>query len=477
MSSLNPDQAPVRAECLALLVEHLGPTEVGRSFGVRRMRGFGDLRASVPLMDPETHLERVEAPLGFGVVEPGAPEAVALVGAQRERDGVLQAWADRMGGERPRRIAVMRARADDPVVDELVLDDLRALMAGADGAATPELLRIDAVEGPGAVLERLRGFHPDAIAASSAWAFSWLEAHGRAPLERSLPGLRWLLAEHDLEHRLRSRLPIFGLGLVHRAGRLALPGSVAPKLSAVLAVGSSLLELLPQDDGPLEDGRIRRATATILPEQAVVGARYELVVSSALGFLRLCTGIHVRVVGFEGPTLAFPHPRPRVIPRLPPPPDVQVEGMTLPGAWLTAAVRQGFQPEDPALVAAEVMGDPATADGDPRVTANRFGDPFTDTELGTRHGERRKARPPRAVVVRVEVQGQMAPRFPADLAKRIDANLARRSSAYRYLRERNDLMEPRVLPAESGTRRAGQVIRIRALAGRVGRPIVEVVEG
>ncbi len=472
MSSTGADDAPARVECLALLVKHLGPTEVGRTFGVRRMRSFGDLRASVPLMDLDAHLQRVEAPLGFGVVEPGAPEAALLAGADREREGVLRAWTTRMGGDRPRRVAVLQARADDPVIDELASDDLRALMASS-GA---ELLRVDAVEGPAAVLERLRGFRPDAVAAPSAWTIAWLEAHARAPIERSLPGLQWLLVEHDLNHRLRSRLPLLGLGLFHRAGRLALPGSVEPRLATVLAVGSTLLELLPQDDGPLEDGRIRRATATVLPEQAIVGARYELVVSSALGFLRLRTGTHVRVVSFEPPTAAFPHPRPRVIPRLPPPPDVQVEGMTLPGAWLTAAVRQGFQPEDPALVAAEVMGDPATVDGDPRVTANRFGDPFADTELGTRHGERRRARPPRAVVVRVEVQGQMAPRFPADLARRIDANLARRSSAYRYLRERNDLSEPRIVPAEGGTRRAGQVTRIKALAGRVGRPIVEVVD-
>ena len=40
------------------------------------------------------------------------------------------------------------------------------------------------------------------------------------------------------------------------------------------------------------------------------------------------------------------------------PDDVRLEGVTLAGSWLTAAVRQAFRPEDPALVAAEIGPDP-----------------------------------------------------------------------------------------------------------------------
>jgi hypothetical protein len=239
-----------------------------------------------------------------------------------------------------------------------------------------------------------------------------------------------------------------------------------------------LIELLPHGD-PEVDPRARvDDRPTVLPENAVLGERYELILSSPLGFLRLRSGLHVRVVGFVPP----PHPtgtsaseedsllRPRVL-RLPPPPaDLSLEGVTLAGAWLTSSVRQAFTREDPALVAGEIMADPQS---DPRDRTARGLDPFVDTELGaSRAGARARGPKPRALVVRVEVQGQTDMAFAPRLARRIDDDLRNRSAAYEWLRGRGDLWDVRVVVAEAGTARRALDRRIRALAGTVERPTV-----
>ena len=304
---------------------------------------------------------------------------------------------------------------------------------------------------------------------------SWLEQLARAPLERRIPQLRWLFAEHDLDERIRSRLPVINAGWLHAAGRIALPARRNPFDVFTLATHSTVLELLPHGD-PEIDPRQHTTERTVLPEAAILGERYELVVSSPLGFLRLRSGLHVRVVGFEshgesGDSL----PRPRVL-RLPPPPsDAALEGVTMPGAWLTASVRQAFLPEDPALVAAEIAADPDAVDVTGR--GSRTGlDPFSDTELGaSRVGIVRGGPRPRSLVVRLEVQGQTAPKFPVQISTRIDVDLRRRSAAYDWLRTRDELWEPRVVIARPGTARKNRERRICALWDVVARPVVQMV--
>jgi hypothetical protein len=77
-------------------------------------------------------------------------------------------------------------------------------------------------------------------------------------------------------------------------------------------------------------------------------------------------------------------------------------------------------------------------------------------------------------VIRVEVQGQATPAFPMHVADRIDVDLRRRSAAYDWLRERDDLWEPRVVIARPGTARKNRERRIRALWGPVARPVVQL---
>ncbi|PRQ02649.1 GH3 auxin-responsive promoter family protein [Enhygromyxa salina] len=458
-----------RRERLATTLQALGDTEAGREFGLLRLDSFEDFRATVPLLDPITHAEQVTARLGFGLDE---FDAETLSAANVERAAVRAAWVERLGGARPRRIAVLHAAADDLLVERMRLDDLRTL-----GDAV-ELLRINTMpRDPDQLIDDLRRFRADLVLMPSLATCGWLEQIIRQPLERKLPQLRWLMAEHDLDERVRSRLPVINAGWLHGAGRVGLPARQAPHDAFTLAVRSSLIELLPHGD-PENDRRQQLAERTVLPEAAILGERYELVLSSPLGFLRLRSGLHVRVVGFTKPELgvasAYSLPCPRVV-RLPPPPaDAALEGVTLTGAWLTASVRQAFLPEDPALIAAEIAADPDAMDVSGR--ASRTGlDPFIDTELGaSRAGSRRRGPKPRALVVRLEVQGQAAPAFSMQIAERIDLDLRRRSGAYDWLRTADELWEPRVVIAKSGTARKSRERRIRSLWGSVERPVVQM---
>lgn len=393
-----------------------------------------------------------------------------------ERPAVRAAWQLSLGGTRtPRRIAVLQAHADDSVVDRIRLDDLRSL------ADKVELLRVDSVpRDPASLVAELRRFRADALVVPSLATCAWLEALVHGPLERRLPGLRWLFAEHDLDERIRSRLPVLNAGWLHAAGRVGLPARRGPARGLLLATRSTLIELLPHGD-PEIDPRARSVENTVLPERAILGERYEVVLSSPLGFLRLRTGLHVRVVGFAAPLeptigdAGDSLPRPRVVRLYPPPADAALEGVTLAGALLTASVRQAFLPEDPALVAADIAADPDALDASAR--ASRTGlDPFVDTELGaSRAGARRKGPKPRATVIRLEVQGQTDPSFPMLVAERVDLALRQRSAAYEWLRGCDELWEPRVVIARPGTARNERDQRVRSLWGPVARPVVRML--
>ncbi|MCA9654882.1 MAG: GH3 auxin-responsive promoter family protein [Myxococcales bacterium] len=469
-------EVPGRQRCLAQIVDHLGPTRLGRELGLARLRSLEDLRASLPIMDHERHEREVELHLGFGLADSSDERARELSGAACERDAVISVWRA-FGGERPaRRVALLRGHSVDPIVDRIARDDVRALGG--------EVLAIDRIDDPQAVLERLEELDPELMVVPSVLTLRWLETVHRGPLERRIRGLRMVLAEHDLGQAVRSRVRVKTAGWIHRSGRLGLPSLRPPDHALTLAVGSQIIELLPYGN-PEEDAQRVYASETVLPEHAIVGQRYELVVSSPQGFLRLRTDEHVRVVGFDAPSEHAPFPRPRVVRLAPSPPDVTLEGCTVAGAWLTASLRQAFHREDPALVAAEIGPDPRSVPrGIAVVPSGQTGasmqlpDAFQDTELGglTRTGTARvKRHRPRALLVKVEVQGYVAPELSGFLSQRIDQSLRRRSPAYDYLRERDDLQPPRVMVLPSGTRRSEEDRRIRELVGGVWVPEVRVV--
>jgi hypothetical protein len=459
-----------RDRALAAVRERLGVTEVGRGFGVSRLRSLEDLRATVPLMDRETHRREVESRLGFGVVDASDPDAAELSGARRERDAVASVWRSYLE-DPPAHIAVLRGADLDPIVDRILLRDVEALGA--------PVTRIEPSDDDAELADRILAADPDVLVVPSVGTCGWLERQWRCPLERRLRRLRLVLAEHDLHLRARTRLPIRRAGWVHAAGRVALPSPRAPAESQTLAVGSQIFELLPHGN-PEQDGRRTFAEETVLPEHALVGGRYELVITSPLGLLRLRSGEHVRVVGFDAPSAEAPFPRPRVVRLRAAPDDVKLEGCTLAGAWITASVRQAFLPENPALVAAEVQADPESfPPGLSQSTATmRLSAAFADTELGFKAHigpEPVRGRHGRALLIRMEVQGHMDRALPGRLSARLDKNLASRSPAYAYLRERGELHAPRFMTLPSGTRRAQELRRIRRLRGRVWIPEVQVV--
>lgn len=459
-----------RRERLQAVVTALGDTEVGRELGLGRLASLEDFRASVPLRTPPEHAAEVTARLGFGLDE---LDDEALGAPTRERDAVCAAWRHRLGGAPLERVAVLLAQADDARVERMRLDDLRAF------GREIELLRLDLMPSdPDKLITQLRSFEADTLVVPSLATCSWLEQALRAPLERRLPHLRQLFAEHDLDERLRTKLPVVNAGWFHAAGRVGLPAQRQPWRAFRLATRSTLIELLPHGD-PEIDPRQRMTERTVWPEAAVLGERYELVLSSPLGFLRYRSGLHVRVAGFTQPSPSSgpgrPLPCPRVV-RLPPPPgDAVLEGITMAGAWLTASVRQAFLPEDPALVAADIAPDPDAIDVGGR--ASRTGlDPFADTELGaSRAGSRRRGPKPRSLAIRLEVQGQVASNFPTQISDRIDRDLRRRSAAYAWLRERDELWEPRVVIARPGTARTERERQLRRLSGAVARPVVRLL--
>jgi hypothetical protein len=464
---------------LAALLASLRHTEAGRSFGLTGVRSSADLRESVPLMDAATHLETVEGRLGFAGEGTSSPEAPG----ERERGRLVAHWRGLLSQAdsnrpAPERVGVFTSPADDPQVDRMRWRDLSALGA----------VEVDRIEGPRTarargletLVQALRSWGGDTLLLPSLSTCSWLEAHFRAPIERALPGLRWLLVEHDFDRRVRSRVPAVNAGWLHAAGRIGIPALRPPHSSFCLATDSCVIELLPESDAQA-DPRHRVLASTIEPARAIMGERYEIVVSSALGYLRLRTGEHVRVVGFTAPDNLVPggstSPRPRVVRLHPPPDDVRLEGVTLAGSWLTAAVRQAFRPEDPALVAAEIGPDPgAVPEGDRETYSRSMMDPFADTELGaSRHRARRSRRGPRALFVRVELQGESDLGITARLSSRIDQALWERSAAYAYLRDNGELWDPRVMVADPGTARRGREARLFARAHRVEVPSVRVV--
>lgn len=467
-----------RERCLELLLDVLGRTRVGRTFGLARLDGLEDFRAAVPVMDRETHERDVEQPLGFGILEPDDPRTAELAQGGVERDAVARVRRSFLGGP-PRRIAMLRGPSGEGAVDRIARDDLDAF-AHLDEGPTETLL-IDRAGGPEALLSKLEKFDPDVLIVPSALTCGWLESVHRVPLDRRLRSLRAVLAEHDVGKSIRSRLTIRSAGWIDPSGRMALPTRRGPRRAMTLAVGSQIIELLAYSN-PEEDGRRVYAERTILPEHAVLGMRYELVVSSALGFLRQRTGRHVRVVGFDTPSEHADRPRPRVI-RLPPAPmDVKLEGCTVSGAWLSASIRQALTREDPALVTAEIGPDPRSL---PRGQAAlhsgsmKLPAPFKDTELEwlARTGAHRVERKnPTGLLVRVELQGYVSRALPQRLSERIDASLRRRSAAYAFLRDKGELLPPRVIVLAAGTRRSEEDRRIRELLGPAWVPEVRVVE-
>ncbi len=459
-----------RDAALAAVREHLGATEVGRGLGVGRLRSLEDLRATIPLMTREVHQRDVERKLGFGVVDAGDPVAAELSGAGRERAAVVAVWKAYLGREAGQ-LAVLRGPDLDPIVDRILLRDLEDL-----GAPITRIKRGDDEE---AVEATLLEVDPDVLVVPSVQTCVWLERTWRAPLERRLRSLRLVLAEHDLHLRARTRVPVRRAGWVHAAGRAALPSLRPPSQSQTLAVGSQIFELLPHADPEQDGGRVF-ASETVWPEQAVMGARYEVVITSPLGLLRLRSDEHVRVVGFDAPSAEAPVPRPRIV-RLPAAPhDLKLEGCTLAGAWISASVRQAFRPADPALVAAEVQPDPESfpPGATTRTASMRLPAAFADTEIGfkARLGQGPwRNRNARALLVRVEIQGHLDRSLPARLAGRVDQGLRRRSPAYTYLRERGELHAPRIMIVPPGSYRTEELVRVKKLRGRVWTPEVRVI--
>lgn len=471
-----PLRSPGRERCLEHLLAQLGGGELGRTFGLHRVGSLVDLRAQVPLLDARAHAGAVDPLLGFAAE--GEP---ADVGAAAERDEVVAVWRTWLSdpassdlSKEPLRAALLQARRPDPAVDAIAADDLAALGA--------EVLRIHALTDPAREIAQLADFDPALLLSPSAAAFVCLEEQVRGPLERRLRGLRLLLASFDVRLRLRARVPLHAAGWIDpRAGRVALPSLRPPARGFTLALASAILELLPPGPdahrGPVE-------LHTLWPEHAILGERYELVVSSGTGCLRLRTGEFVRVVGFDPPTRLVPFPRPRVV-RLPAPdPPVALAGLSLPGAELAASVRAAFRPEDPALVAATIGPDPQSlTDVSPRASGSgpwARADPrpnhFADTELGSADvsGVRRRLMPT-GLRVQIEVQGEARAHFRARLAAAIDADLARRSPAYAHLRAQQMLRPPRVEMVPPGAFRAEWERNARRLDHKVGVPTVRVL--
>lgn len=459
-----------RERILRLLLDQLGSTRVGQRFGLPTITSLDDFRASLPIFDRDRHEREVENHLGFGVIDDADPAAMELTGAPGEREAVLGVWRARLGEAPPQRTALFYAHGHDPLAERTLRDDLRALGG--------ELFVLDRIDDGARVLERLRSFDPDLLVAPSVLVTRWLERSQRITLRRQLPSLRAVLCEHDLSHAARTDTPVLGVGWFLRGLRCGLPTLHAPDDSTTLAVGSQLIELLPYTN-PEDDGRRVYAEQTILPEAAFLGHRYEVVVSSALGMLRLRTEQHVRVVGFDPPTAAAPFPRTRVVRLSTPPADVALEGCTVAGAWLTASVRQALAREDPALVAAEIGADPQSLGVHVGASPSsaRMGDGLSDTEFGelSLRGAGASQGRPRGLLCRIELQGLVRPDLSRRLATRIDDNLRLRSPAYAYLRERGELDPPRVIVVPAGTAASERQRRITELSGGVWLPDVRVL--
>jgi len=466
--------ASVREQALHELVRQLGPTRVGQRFGLDGITSLLDFRSSVPIFDRASHEREVENLLGFGLIDDADPAAMATGGAEHERDAVLEVWRARLGAAPVQRTALLLAPGRDPLAERTLRDDLRALGG--------ELFALDRVDDPARVLERLRAFDPDLLVTPSLMVCAWLERSQRLTLGRQLPSLRAVFCEHDLARPARLDVPLVGLGWFHRGLRCGLPSLGAPEDAVTLAVGSQLVELLPYTN-PEDDGRRVYAEHTILPEAAFLGHRYEVVVSSALGIVRLRTEQHVRVVGFDPPSEAAPWPRVRVVRLSTPPADIALEGCTVAGAWLTASVRQALAPDEPALVGAEIGPDPQTIalrSATSSSSSMRRHDGLGDTEFGEittlrTSGVAQAQGRPRGLLCRIELQGLVRTDLARRIATRIDDSMRLRSPAYAYLREKRELGPPRVIVLPAGTAASEQRRRITELEGAVWLPDVRVV--
>ncbi|MGB1274826.1 MAG: hypothetical protein ACPG77_03670, partial [Nannocystaceae bacterium] len=297
-----------REHCLQAICSHLGHGELDRRFGLSKVQSLANFRRAVAVMDLETHAQEVESVLGFGASD-GRPDG----GGSYERDLVVANWRRKLlqvhSSATAPRVLWLEAPTRDPVVDQIRHDDLASL-----GQPPTRIHSLSQVGGSAGLLEALQRFRPQVLCVSSVYTCQWIETLAGRPLDRLLPQLGLILAGGDLKLHVRAPIPVLGAGLLHRAGRLTLPTPRPPTAAMELAVASCVLELLPHR--PLAG---MPPDQTVLPEHAIIGERYELVVSSPLGFLRLRSDEHVRVIGFSPPTSAFAYARPRVI-RLPPPP-------------------------------------------------------------------------------------------------------------------------------------------------------------
>lgn len=446
-----------RDALVATLASALGPTEPGREHRVSSAKTLEDLRALVPVRTREEHHDDVESRLGFGVGDDGSEALDAM-----ERAEVVRRWTKRFESRampRPRAIAIV-GRRETRREDKIVETDLRAF---APDAAFDSIRETEAEQ----FIARVRASGPDTLVLGSLAIVQWLEAHARRPLERVLPSVQTLFVEHDHDTTLRCRLPRIGLGRLAPVGRLGLPTAEGPSWAFTLALRSTIIELLGEGD---PDSVSRGRSQTLPPERACMGQRYELVVSGAAGYLRMRTGITVRVLGFDAmPGRTPPRVAPRVVAMSSPPDDLQLDGVTLPGAWVTAAVRQAFRPEDPALVDARAQ---PLAGAAGRATAGRTQDVFAGTELAGQARRGARIARPRGFTVLVEVQGQPDTRFADQLARRIDDALRKRSAPYAYLRGRGELLAAKVEVRPEGSARKRRLERIRRLRGGVEQPAV-----
>jgi hypothetical protein len=461
VSSTGPDD---RDRLVGVLVDAIGAVDWSADVALRGIRTWLDYRAAAPLLDRERHASLIENQLGFGV-RPGPANELDGGG----RAATVERWRAHLREldvSVPERI-VRLGRHWASRVDAVIEEDLHVLAPDA------ELTTVTDCASAKAVLDTLRTARPELVVVPSLSVVDWLERAARVPLERAVPSLRVLMAEHDLDASVRSRVPIVHAGRFDRAGRIGLPAARGAPRAWTLAIDGCLIELLAEGD---PDTISRGRTKIVAPERASLGRRYELVLSAPSGYLRVRTGIDVRVVGFETrASRGLPRVAPRVVDIPPPPGDLPLDGVTLPGSWVTAAVRQAFRPEDPALVDARVVAlDPPLEPGPGRADRS---DAFDGTELaGLAHAERSGRGLPgsRGFVAHVEVQGAADPRLAEGLARRIDDALRRRSGAYEFLREREDLKLPAVRIRPSGSAQARRTERIRRLHGRVEQPPVRV---
>lgn len=434
-----------------------------------------ELRARCPLVDGRVGVDRgAEVSQGSGVIsgDAGAREhsgsGASTTQDDLERDlraRAVEAWRARAGAVGLDRVLCLRRDRGEGRESAIIRGDLRAYgNAECSWRSVSSLASIDDLA------EIMGAFRPTGIVWSSAGLCRRLEQATQSAVERQWPSVRAMWFEHDFEVPIRSRLPRLNVGWPSLAGRIAIPSDRGPGSALELAAPGMVVELLEWSD-PDRDGRSRPTTRTVWPEEAVIGARYELVVTAACGWLRRRLGVHVRVVGFAPPLPGDPRWRPRFVRRLSPPSDVPLEGVTLAGAHVTAAVRQAFRPEDPALVGGKIFV------GVRRDAGDDTGDRLEARSPGVApdEGISRRGRRAGALEIEVEVQGFASPRFIRMLSDRIDRDLRHRSAEYQALREARGLRRPQVRICTSTAAADEQLSREMALDGPVRANLIESV--